>query len=232
MGFQDLLAIIESLERIMVKLQLYLQPYSSSWNEAVKKAFSILKQAMCNTLVLVVPDFSNIFVLECDASRKGLGFILMQEGHRLTFMSEYLYDNNLGKSTNEKEFMAILHVLETWWPYLIGRKLQIKTNHHSLKDFLEKYYLPQNNINGSPRCLDMIMRSSIIIKKAKTMLQQMHYQENMMTMDPSFPFPVQYHNGQKNHSKNGQPIILLLNSLRYFRRIPTLPKVIVRQLVV
>ena len=34
--------------------------------------------------------------------------------------------------------MAILHVMHTWWPYLLGRHFQIKTYHHSLKYFLEQ----------------------------------------------------------------------------------------------
>ena len=75
---------------------------------------------MCNTLVLVVPNFSKTFVLECDASRKGLGVILMQEGHPLEFTNKYFCNKNLGKSSYKKEMMAILHVIERWRPYLIG----------------------------------------------------------------------------------------------------------------
>jgi hypothetical protein len=43
---------------------------------------------MCNTPILEVLDFSNTFVLECDALVKGLGFILMQEGHPLEFTNK------------------------------------------------------------------------------------------------------------------------------------------------
>jgi hypothetical protein len=38
----------------------------------------------------------------------------------------------------EKEMMAILHVVHTWIPYLLGRHVQIKTYHDSLKYFLEQ----------------------------------------------------------------------------------------------
>jgi hypothetical protein len=77
--------------------------------------------------------------LECDASGRGLREVLMQEGCPLAFTSKKLCDHNLGKSTYEKEMMAILHVVETWRPYLIGRHFQIKTDHHSLKYFLEQW---------------------------------------------------------------------------------------------
>jgi hypothetical protein len=44
----------------------------------------------------------------------------------------------LGKSTYEKEMLAILHAVDLWHPYLLGKHFQIKTDHHSLKYFLEQ----------------------------------------------------------------------------------------------
>ena len=34
--------------------------------------------------------------------------------------------------------MAILHAVHMWWPYILGCRFHIKTNHHSLKYFLEQ----------------------------------------------------------------------------------------------
>ena len=50
------------------------------WNEVVEKTYALLKHVICNTLVLTMLDFTNIFALECDASKIGLGAILMQYG--------------------------------------------------------------------------------------------------------------------------------------------------------
>jgi hypothetical protein len=44
----------------------------------------------------------------------------------------------LGKSIYEKEMLAILHVVDLWRPYLLGKRFQIKTYHQSLKYFLEQ----------------------------------------------------------------------------------------------
>ena len=42
--------------------------------------------------------------------------------------------------------MAILHAVDTWRPYLLGRRFQIRTDHQSLKYFLEKCLSsPQKN---------------------------------------------------------------------------------------
>lgn len=65
--------------------------------------------------------------------------LLMQEGRALAFTSKALSGRKLAKSTFEKEMLAIIHVIQHWWPYLIGHHFIIKTDHHSLKYFLEQF---------------------------------------------------------------------------------------------
>jgi hypothetical protein len=62
----------------------------------------------------------------------------MQEGRPLAFTNKQLSERNLGKSIYEKEMLAILHVVDLWCPYLLGQRFQIKTDHQSLKYFLEQ----------------------------------------------------------------------------------------------
>jgi hypothetical protein len=39
--------------------------------------------------------------------------------------------------------LAIFHVVDLWHPYLLGKRFQIKTDHESLKYFLEHLSSPE-----------------------------------------------------------------------------------------
>ncbi|XP_027189386.1 uncharacterized mitochondrial protein AtMg00860-like [Cicer arietinum] len=47
------------------------------WSEEVVSAFQSLKSAMIDLPMLAAPDFEKVFIIETDASSKGLGVVLM-----------------------------------------------------------------------------------------------------------------------------------------------------------
>lgn len=94
--------------------------------------FSILKRKLIEAPVLALPRFDKTFVIETDACEKGIGAVLMQEGHPLAYVSKALGPKNRGLSVYENEYMAILLAVEQWRPYLQMQHFVIKTNQKSL----------------------------------------------------------------------------------------------------
>jgi len=58
---------------------------------------------MSNTPVLETLDFSKPFVIECDTSRFGIGAVLMQDGHSITFESRKLNKKELSSLHTTKK---------------------------------------------------------------------------------------------------------------------------------
>jgi hypothetical protein len=102
------------------------------WIDLHQQAFLTLKQALIAAPVLALLDFSKQFQLKTDASDLGVGAVLMQEGHPLAFIRKTLGPRTIGLSTYEKEYLAILIVVEHWRAYLQLAELIIFTDQKSL----------------------------------------------------------------------------------------------------
>jgi hypothetical protein len=139
---------VKNYGKIVAPLTALLKKNSFTWTPTVAQDFQTLKMAMCTIPVLALPDFTNTFVLECDASGKGIGVVLMQEGQPLAFTSKQLSKINLGKSIYEKEMLAILHAVDLWRPYLLGKQFQIRQTIKASSIFWNNAFPPQNNKNG------------------------------------------------------------------------------------
>lgn len=108
------------------------------WTDDAKTAFQSLKTAMVQALVLALPDFTKKFVIEADTLGKGLGAVLMQDDKPITFFNKAISQRALGRSTYEKELMAIVHSVLKWRSYLTGWQFQVRTDHCSLKYLLKQ----------------------------------------------------------------------------------------------
>jgi hypothetical protein len=86
------------------------------WTKEATVAFEALKQAMATTPVLQLPDFDKQFIVEIDACDLGIEAVLMQEQHPLAFLSKPLSAAHKQLPVYDKEFLALLMVVEHWRP--------------------------------------------------------------------------------------------------------------------
>ena len=69
----------------------------------------------------------------CDASRVGLGCVLMQNGKVIAHASRQLRRHELNYHTHDLEMAAVIFALKIWRHYLYVEKCEIYTDHKSLQ---------------------------------------------------------------------------------------------------
>lgn len=98
-----------------------------------------MKDRLIYALVLTLPLSSGGFVVYSDALRKGLGYVLMQHGKVITYVSRQLKPYEQNYPTRDLELATIVFVLKILRHYLYGETCEIFTNYKSLKYiFIEK----------------------------------------------------------------------------------------------
>ncbi|GMY29210.1 Transposon Tf2-12 polyprotein [Fagus crenata] len=96
---------IQDYGKIAAPLTQMLWKNSYKWSPLAESAFQKLKDAMTGAPVLALPDFSQQFVVECDASGASVGAVLRQD-RPIAFHSQALQGKNLLMSTYEKEMLG------------------------------------------------------------------------------------------------------------------------------
>ncbi|KAK1681098.1 hypothetical protein QYE76_041946 [Lolium multiflorum] len=90
------------------------------WTDKCEESFQELKKRLVSTPILTMPDVTKDFVIYCDASKLGLGSVLMQEGKVISYLSRQLKPHEVNYPTHDLELAAVVHALKTWRHYLIG----------------------------------------------------------------------------------------------------------------
>ena len=93
---------------------------------------------MMSLPVLALSDFSIPFEIETDASRYGLGAVLVHNKRPIAYYNHTLAVRDRAKSVYEKELMTIVMAVQRWRPYLLGIIFLVKTDQRSLKFLLEQ----------------------------------------------------------------------------------------------
>ncbi|KAJ9544764.1 hypothetical protein OSB04_024471 [Centaurea solstitialis] len=99
------------------------------WTSTCEYAFNNLKGKLTSAPILTLPNGTDGFVVYCDASKLGLGCVLMQGGKVIAYVSRKLKVHELNYPTHDMELAAGVVALKIWRHYLYGVKCQICTDH-------------------------------------------------------------------------------------------------------
>ncbi|KAL0285189.1 UNVERIFIED_CONTAM: Retrovirus-related Pol polyprotein from transposon.6 [Sesamum radiatum] len=113
---------------------------------ACEMSFQELKKHLTTTPILALPNGTKNLVVYIDASKEGLGCVLMQYGKVIAYASRQLKQHEKNYPTHDLELAAIIFALAKWRHYLHGATFTIYTDHKSLK-----YLFSQKDLNMRQR---------------------------------------------------------------------------------
>ncbi|GJX39660.1 putative reverse transcriptase domain-containing protein [Tanacetum coccineum] len=93
---------------------------------------------LCSAPILALPEGSKNFIVYCDASRKGLGAVLMKREKVIAYASHQLKIHEKNYTTYDLELGAIVFALKMWRHYLYDTKCVVFTDHKSLQHILDQ----------------------------------------------------------------------------------------------
>ncbi|CAH9119792.1 unnamed protein product [Cuscuta europaea] len=130
------------------------------WSSECEEAFQELKQRLTTAPVLTLPSGTEGFEIYSDASLKGLGCVLMQNGKVVAYASRQLKTHEVNYPTHDLELAAVVFALKLWRHYLYGAQCKVYTDHKSLK-----YIFTQKELNmRQRRWLELVKDYDLVIQ--------------------------------------------------------------------
>ena len=116
------------------------------WDDRCEEAFQELKRRLTTTPILIVSDRGQGYTVYCEASRAGLGCVLMQSERVVAYGSCQLKNHEQNYPTHDMELAAVVFALKIWCHYLYGEQFEVYSDHKSLK-----YIFMQRDLNMRQR---------------------------------------------------------------------------------
>ena len=116
------------------------------WAEACQQSFDELKRKLTSAPILTLPSGQDGYTMYCDASRQGLGCVLMQHENVIAYASRQLKKHEQNYLTHDLELAAAVFALRIWRHYLYGVPCRSFTDPKSLQ-----YLFTQKELNMRQR---------------------------------------------------------------------------------
>ena len=132
-GFSVIASSLTRLLRKWVKFE---------WDDKCQSSFERFKEILVEAPMLIQPTLGREYTMYSDASRIGLGCVLIQDGKVVAYASRQLKLHEQNYPTHDLELAVVVFALKIWRHYLYGEKCRIFTDYKSLK-----YLLTQKDLN-------------------------------------------------------------------------------------
>ena len=116
------------------------------WNDLCEKAFPELKRRLTSAPILIVSERGQGYTVYRDASKGGLGCVLMQSGIVVAYGSRQLKNHEQNYPTHDMELETVVFALKILCHYLYGEQFEMYSDHKSLK-----YIFTQRDLNMRQR---------------------------------------------------------------------------------
>ena len=122
-----------------------------TWNDSYQEAFDAVKQMVCKDTTLRYFDSQKPIVIQVDASQKGLGAALLQDGCPIAFASKALTLTEQRYANTEREMLACVFGAERFHTYVFSRSFTIESDHKPLEQINLK------NLTNTPARLQRML---------------------------------------------------------------------------
>ena len=139
-GFVNYLAkFLPSLSDVMEPIrQLTKQDVAWHWSEHQQHAFDKVKDMVSQSPLLAYYKPNEELTIQCDASGKGLGAALLQNGRPIAYYSRTLTDAETRYASIEREMLAVVVAFERFHQYTFGRFTRVLSDHKPLEMIVKK----------------------------------------------------------------------------------------------
>ena len=124
-----------------------------AWESEQQSAFESIKQVITSLPILAYFDKTKKHTIQCDASLKGLGTVLLQESRPVVYVSRTLTETEKRYSDIERELLAIVFALKRLNHYTLGRIITVQSDHQPLQSIWKK-----SIVSASPRLQGLLLR--------------------------------------------------------------------------
>ena len=135
--------VIEDFSRLAAPMtRLTRKEVKFVWDDSCERVFQELKRRLTSASIPIVPERGQRYTVYCDASKDGLGCVLMQFGKVVAYGFQQLKNHEQNYPAYDMELAVVVFALKIWRHYLYGEQFEVFSDHKSLK-----YIFTQRDLN-------------------------------------------------------------------------------------